>query len=327
MKKVKIAQIGISDTTHAGHIYRTLKKLDDVFEIVGLADVNFHHCPLEPIFDQKKIMPLEELWNIPGLEAVVVDCDEVLLTKYAIMAAERGFAIQFEKPGSESDADFDRLIDLVEKNRTIFHTSYMYRYNPAVQYAMEKIRAGKIGKVFSVEAQMNCYHGAAFRDFYQTMPHGMMYYLGCHVVDLVYQIMGEPEEVIPLSASTYGAGYDFGMAAFKYQNGMAFAKTCSAEVDGWRRRSVVICGDQGTIEISPLESPLRGDLDTATVREAYLNQNTVTETKFLSYDRYESMLRSFAAMVRGEKENPFSYEYERKLHKLLLRACGKKGIS
>jgi len=27
-------------------------------------------------------------------------------------------------------------------------------------------------------------------------------------------------------------------------------------------------------------------------------------------------------MVRGEKENPYTYEYERKLHKLILKTCG-----
>ena len=40
------------------------------------------------------------------------------------------------------------------------------------------------------------------------------------------------------------------------------------------------------------------------------------------YDRYDDMMRNFAEIVRG-KENPFPYDYELNLYKLVLRACGK----
>ena len=42
------------------------------------------------------------------------------------------------------------------------------------------------------------------------------------------------------------------------------------------------------------------------------------------YGRYDTMMISFAEYVRGEKQNPFTYEYERKLHKVILKACGEK---
>jgi hypothetical protein len=41
------------------------------------------------------------------------------------------------------------------------------------------------------------------------------------------------------------------------------------------------------------------------------------------YDRYDDMMRNFAELVRG-KENPYSYDYELSLYKLILRACGKE---
>jgi hypothetical protein len=33
------------------------------------------------------------------------------------------------------------------------------------------------------------------------------------------------------------------------------------------------------------------------------------------------MLSEFAAMVRGEKKNPYTYESEKELHKLISMAC------
>ena len=44
------------------------------------------------------------------------------------------------------------------------------------------------------------------------------------------------------------------------------------------------------------------------------------------YNRYDSMMAAFAAMVRGECENPYTYDYELELYKTILMACeeGKK---
>ena len=41
------------------------------------------------------------------------------------------------------------------------------------------------------------------------------------------------------------------------------------------------------------------------------------------FDRYDEMLQNFAEMIRG-KANPYTYDYERNLYKLLLRACGQE---
>ena len=42
------------------------------------------------------------------------------------------------------------------------------------------------------------------------------------------------------------------------------------------------------------------------------------------YDRYDAMMRSFAEMVRGEKKNPYIYDYELELYKTVLKCCGVK---
>ena len=40
----------------------------------------------------------------------------------------------------------------------------------------------------------------------------------------------------------------------------------------------------------------------------------------------DTMMASFAAMVRGEKENPYTYEYELNLYKTVLKACGVENV-
>jgi len=40
------------------------------------------------------------------------------------------------------------------------------------------------------------------------------------------------------------------------------------------------------------------------------------------FERYGAMMEAFAAMVRGERENPYTLEYETALFKAVLQSCG-----
>ena len=163
----------------------------------------------------------------------------------------------------------------------------------------------------------------------------MLYFLGCHLIDLVYSICGSPEEVIPFGTSTGTDGVDaedFGMAVFKYKNGVSFVKSTAVEIGGFERRQLVVCGTKGTVELKPLEwhsdehSRTFFSPQTTGVREAF-DENWHAKGEYhvtQAYGRYDAMFRAFADYVNGKKQNPFSYKYERELHKLILRACGKE---
>lgn len=339
MKKIKVIQIGTGHD-HATAAIGTLKQADDIFELVGFVVVpedsnNVYWNTYEgtrQAYEGVKRLTLDEALNYPELDAVCIETEDRALTKYALMAAEKGLHIQMDKPGGTDDAEFDRLIDIVKEKQLVFHTGYMYRYNPAVQKLKEDIKAGKLGEVYSVEAQMNCSHGAEKREWLGNYPGGMLYYLGCHLVDLVYSVMGKPEDIIPMSVPTGLDGVraeDFGMAVFKYKNGVSLVKSTAVEIGGFERRQLVVCGSKGTVEIKPLEwwSPEEiGALSpqTTTVREIFDGEwgkkGEIHETE--TYGRYDAMFRVFAAYVNGETKNPFDYEYERELHKIILAACG-----
>ena len=253
MRKLKVAQIGAGHD-HAPAAIKTLKLQSDIYDLIGYAVVEGDEGMYEAnkaAYDGVNKMTAEEILNYPDLDAVVIETEDRRLTEFAIKAAEKGLHIQMDKPGSESDADFDRLIDLVEEKNLVFHTGYMYRYNPAVLKLKEDIKEGKLGEIYAVEAQMNCIHPVDKRKWLGNYPGGMLYFLGCHLVDLVYGIMGEPEEVIPLSTSIGTDGVtadDFGMAVFKYKNGVSFVKSTAVEIGGFERRQLVVCGTKGTVE-------------------------------------------------------------------------------
>ena len=221
MKRIKIAQIGAGHD-HAPAAIQTLKLLDQagVYELVGYCVVpedsgnipaNSYDANKDSYKDVKQIS-LEEILNYKGLDAVAIETEDRALTEYALLAAEKGLHIQMDKPGGIDGDEFDRLIDAVESKKLVFHTGYMYRYNPAVLKLKQDIAEGKLGDIISVEAQMNCIHGIEKRNWLGNYPGGMLYFLGCHLIDLVYSIMGEPEEIIPLSCSSGldGRGFRYG---------------------------------------------------------------------------------------------------------------------
>lgn len=330
MRKIKVAQIGIGHD-HATAPLNCFLKEKDIFEFVGLGVPESEKTDFRDKlkdYPDVKIMTPEEILDIPGLDAVAIETEEINLTKYSIMAAKKGIHIHMDKPGGIEIADFEELIKIAKEKKIIFHVGYMYRYNPYIMEIMEKIKAGELGEIYAIEAHMDCEHSKDKREWLGKFPGGMLFFLGCHLIDLIYGVQGLPEEIIPLNCPTGKDGItadDYGMVVFKYKNGVSFAKTCAAEPGGFMRRQLVLCGTKGTVEIKPLEAFDENGMLYTEKSETYEGKGWCAKGEIertAPYDRYDTMMKSFAEMVSGEKENPWNYDYELEVYKLVLRSCG-----
>ena len=336
MKRIKIAQIGTSTFSHGNDIFNCLKRLDDIFEIVGFAlpeNEREKYPGRMADFDGYTEFTVDEILNNPEIEAVTVETEEKYLTKYAIMAAKKGKDIHMEKPGGTSLSEFEKLINTVKNSGKVFHTGYMYRYNHSVAELLSRIKKGELGEIISVEAQMNVAHPTELRSWLGGYKGGSMFFLGCHLIDLILQIRGMPEKVIPLNRSTGTDGLtaeDFGMAALVYQNGVSFAKVNSNEIGGFERRQLVVSGTKGTVELQPIEKfvDFSNGVSLVTTKTEYIKDIPDYGKSFDGevHDRYDPMMRSFAQMVCGEKTNPYTPDYELQLYKTILECCGIKFI-
>jgi predicted dehydrogenase len=330
MKRIRIAQIGTSQYSHGNSIWQSLLKQSDLFEVVGYAlpENEKEKFPAQAkAFEGYREMTVEEILSDPTVEAVAVETEEIYLTKYALRVAKAGKHLHMEKPGGTDLASFRELIATLKEKKLAFTTGYMYRHNPKVKELLSRIEGGEFGKIYSVEAHMSCLHSDVLRQWLECFPGGMLFFLGCHLIDLIYRIMGEPLEVIPLSTSTHFRDVhteDFGMAVFRYPNGVAFAKTCDVEKGGFLRRQLVVAGEKGTAQIMPLEVSVPGGQYTE-MRECFSSEwaGEWIGSQSEVHDRYDGMMRNFAEIVRG-KENPYTYDYELGLYTLVLKACGKE---
>ena len=122
------------------------------------------------------------------------------------------------------------------------------------------IQKGELGQILSVEAQMSRWDQPGLRQWLGNFKGGMMFYLGCHLIDLVVQIQGFPKNIIPLNTRTGIDGVDtedLGMAVLQYENGVSLVRMGGVEIGGFDRRQLVICGSKSTLEIRPLEAPAK----------------------------------------------------------------------
>jgi predicted dehydrogenase len=330
MKKIRIAQIGLNKHSHSVEILESLLRLED-FEVVGICFPENEKERLPAKVEKHpelKEMTLEEILNDPTIEAVAVETDEIYLTKYATMALKAGKHVHMEKPGGRELDAFEEMIAAAKESGKTFHTGYMYRYNPYVIDLLEKAKDGTLGEIISVDAQMSCWHQPEVRQWLQDLPGGMMFYLGCHLVDLIYRLQGQPKEILPMNTCSGWddvTALDCGMAVFRYENGVSTAKTYAVERGGFARRQLVVTGKRMTVELNPLEWYVPGTPNLQTTRYLRYNKKWLEwnePEKLEPMNRYDPMMSGFAQIVRGERENPYTPDYELELFKLVLKACG-----
>ena len=340
MKRIKIIQIGIGHD-HATLVINNIRRQNQNFDVCGYVipdEEKEKYSNRMYLFDGLKEYSVEEALNVDGLDAVTIETEEKNLLKYAIMAAKRGIHIHMDKPGSPNLREFEELVEVLKQNKTVFHLGYMYRYNPAILSLKEKIHNGELGNIYSIEAHMSCNHTKEKRVWLSQFKGGMMFFLGCHLIDLIVQIQGLPDKVIPYNKKTGIENVnaeDFAMVLLEYENGISFAKTCASEIGGYHRRQFVVCGSKGTYEIKPFEKQYEQDEKgiipyTTGISEVYKKDTdgkrwAVDCREFSwtdTYDRYDLMMESFAEMVRGERQNPWNYDYELNLYKIIMKACG-----
>lgn len=332
--RIRIGQIGIGHN-HAQGNMEALRKLEDCFEIVGVVEP-------DPEWKRKRgglacyaglrWLGEEELFATPGLAAVAVETDGRDLLPAALRCARRGLHLHMDKPGGESLEAFAGLLDVCRERRLALQLAYAYRYNPAIRFALQAVKAGWLGDVFEVHAVMSRYDGdnEGYRRWLAQFRGGAMYIFAGYLVDIVVAMLGRPDRTTPFLKRTRDDGLiDNGLAVLDYPRATATLRVSVEEIDGMKHRRLIVCGTRGTVEICPLEAPAeRYDTEPLVARltvkhgvPGYAAGTHRVDCGPLG-DRYAPQLREFARIVRGELDNPFDYDHELAVQETLLAASG-----
>ena len=327
MNRIKIGQIGIGHN-HGEAKMKAVRKFPELFEVVGYAEENekwIERRGAKVGYEGLPRLSVEEV--IARSDAILVESDVWDLTKYAQMCIDAGKHIHMDKPAGGTLEEYERLLNDAKSKDLVVQMGYMYRYNPAVMKCFEHVKNGDLGEIYSINAEMSTFHKPQYKQWLTNFGGGIMYILGSHLVDLVVYMMGEPKKITTFLKHTGADGIDFednNLAVLEYDKALARIFVSSVEVNGFGRRQLVVAGSRGTVNICPLERPMIMTYsDTSIAEYGCVDKKIVIPCEDNTADgRYDDMMQDFYAYIKGTKENPFTYEHDLLVQKVLDEIVG-----
>lgn len=318
--RIKIGQIGVG---HAHASKLSVYRASPDYEVVGIVEpdpVLRKRAEGQAAYRDLPWLTQERLLATPGLQAVLVETrvNDLLRTAEACVAA--GKHVHIDKPAGESLSHFRRILAAADKQKLLVQMGYMYRYNPAVVLLREFLRQGWLGEIFEVHAVMSKVVPEAERRRLAEFRGGMMFELGCHLIDLVVAILGSPRDVaaFPLHSSRIDDKLaDNMLAILRYPRATATIRSSALEVDGGERRHLVVCGTEGTFHIQPLDNP---SARVTVVRARGNYKPGYQDLRFPRYTRYVADAADMARILRGEKASDFPTSHDLAVQETILRA-------
>ncbi|MEY3173475.1 MAG: hypothetical protein RLZZ436_1389 [Planctomycetota bacterium] len=320
--RIRIGQIG---TGHAHATKLSVYRQSPDYEVVGIVEPDPQlrgAAERQAVFRDLPWMTQEELLNQPRLQAVLVETRVRDSLQAASACIEAGCHVHLDKPAGESLPTFAKLLQAAAAKKLLVQLGYMYRYNPGFVLLHELLREGWLGEVFEVQAVMSKVVGAADRRQLAEYPGGMLFELGCHVLDQVIRVLGAPQQVRGFarhSGEDDDTLQDNMLAVLEYPRALATVKSTALEVEGGSRRHFTVCGTGGTLHIQPLDAPSA----TLTLNASRGRWKSGSQHIALpAYTRYVDDAADMARIIRGEKPADYSYEHDFTVQQTLLQACG-----
>ena len=322
-ERIKIGMIGTGHGHASGKM--SVLRASDGYEVVGVAepdDALRKTREGKGVYKDVPFVSVERLLNHPGLRAVAVEGRVHELLPAAHTCVEAGKHLHLDKPPGDSLSSFRALLNAVDHKHLVLQMGYMYRYNPAFVLLRKLLRDGWLGRPYQVTAVMSKVIGPVRRKPLAVYPGGLMFELGCHLIDMLVCLLGKPEKVTPFirhDASIDDGLADNTLAVCDYEQAYATIESAAMEVEGFARRQFVVCGEHGVFDLRPIEPPaLRLALD-APHGEYKKGYQTIAVP---DRDRYVEDFVDFARCVRGEKAPDYSTQHDLAVQETVLRACG-----
>ena len=318
--RITVGQIGTTHA-HAAGKYAAIRGLGEDFIQAGVAESDLQRrtkLAAGKDFKDARWRDEAELLADPAIRAVVIETTLEASTPTAWRAIQAGKHVHLDKPGGADHAAFKALRLEAERRKLIFQMGYMLRHNPGIAWVRQAVREGWLGEIRRVEATMNKQADATLRQQLATYPgHGMLE-LGCHLVDVVVDLLGEPLQVLAKAERTGADALpDRQSAELSFPH--ATARITCDHGDASARRMLRVEGTTGWIQLDPLESRrLRYRFDAPPAGFLPGEQTLALEG---NGGRYDEEFRAFARMIRGERPK-WDAAHDILVHATARRAAG-----
>jgi predicted dehydrogenase len=267
---------------------------------------------------------VSEILEDSSIELIAVESRVQENLRYAREAVDRGKFVHLDKaPGEDLEA-FRALLHEARRRHRVVQLGYQWRYHPAMRAAIDAARRGWLGQVHHFRAWIDKPTPAADRIQLAAFRGGMMFELGCHLIDRATDLLGKPKRVTghlwhhgPFNDSLA----DNTLAILEYDRAVAEIRISAMHPQGNQYRTVEIIGSNGSATVRPF-SPYRlitHIKDAAGPYPAGLKDHEFPPD---TLPGFSPDFLELAAVIRDGARPSYSLEHDLMTHEVLLKACG-----
>lgn len=249
---IGIGQIG-TEHGHAAGKMQAMRSLNEIWRVAGLVDATDKASG--PAYEGVPRLTEAQLLADATVRAVAVETPLADACATAVRALRAGKHVHLDKPGATDHAEFSAMRFDAERRGLLLQMGYMLRHNPGIVFLRRAVREGWLGEIMEVEGLMGKPAGESERAYAANLPGGAMFELGCHLIDVIVDLLGAPAAVHSHRTPTRDDGRpDHQLAVLEYRRATATVRINLADPFGNERRRLSVTGKNGTCEVLPLES-------------------------------------------------------------------------
>ncbi len=250
-KPVRAAVYGAGHAHAMGKV-EALRKLPE-FELVGVCEpdpsVPRTHKALQGVrwLSEKEVLD-------DSIEFIAVESRVQQNLLYARRAIDAGKFVHLDKAPGDDLAKFRDLLTEAARKKLVVQMGYQWRYQPAMQAAIEAARNGWLGRVQHFRAVIDKPMSASDRVQLAAFRGGMMFELGCHLIDRATALLGRPKKVTG-HLWHHGAFHDTladnTLGILEYDHAVAEIHVGATNPFGGEYRTIEITGTNGLMSVRP----------------------------------------------------------------------------
>lgn len=245
---------------------------------------------------------------------------------YAHQAVETGRFVHLDKPpGDDLDSLRTFFAKAAVKGRVV-QMGYRWRYRAAMREAVRLAKTGVLGDVYMIRATINKPLPEDQRTELAAFPGGMMFEMGCHMIDRIVDVLGKPRSSWSRLRRDGPGDDDLAdntVAVLQFERVMAEVYMAAMQPNGNSYRKFEILGAAGTATVSPFspDGELQLDLEQRTAGCPAGPSRPKVEVAAVRHAHYRGGFQEMASIVRQGKTPAYSSEHDVAVQETLLRAC------
>ena len=320
-RKIRVAVLGIGHAHAMGKV-QALRSMDE-FELVGVCEPDAGQSREHEALEGLKWLSESEVLGDGSLELVVVESRVQENLHYARKCIDAGKYVHLDKPPGVDLGALRQLLEDAGRKNLVVQMGYQWRYHAGMQAAIKAARKGWLGNIYMVRATINKPISRETRVRLAKFKGGMMFELGCHMIDRVVALLGKPRSVtgrLRHDSLVDDTLADNTLAVLEYDSALAEVYVAAMQPHGGNYRTLEILGTNGTATVRPF-SPLRLRLDLGEPAGPYSSGQQYVPLTPPPGLGFAPDFRELAAVIRQGAKPTYSREHDLAVQEVLLKAC------